>query len=95
MKSIFKTMKGSVREKFDNLYLSSHLYNLCHQLQPGTRAATGSSCVMDPTNLVSFCRTGDSGGRDGIEGIGARERIQARKKCLQVGGDGAAQGKKK
>lgn len=23
----FKTMKGSIREKFDNLYVSSHLYN--------------------------------------------------------------------
>ena len=24
----FKTMEGSMREKFDNLFLSSHIYNL-------------------------------------------------------------------
>ena len=35
-----------------------------HKLQWGAKAGTENSCLTDPTNLVGFHRTSDSGGRD-------------------------------
>ena len=47
---------------------------LCHQSLWGDTAGTGNSCLVDLTNLVRFCGTSGSSGRDRIEGIGVIKR---------------------
>ena len=48
----------------------------CRKLWRGAKAETENSHLTDPTNLVGFCGTSGagSGGRDGIEGMAAREK---------------------
>lgn len=50
----------------------------------GKKGWTWNQLICVPTNLVSFCGTRGSSGRDRIEGTEVRD-----KKCLQMCGKGA------
>lgn len=56
----------------------------------GNKGWNWKQLICVPTNLVSFCGTRGSSGRDRIERTEARD-----KKCLQMSGKGAGQEKEK